>query len=359
MATSTGKFEQRASIKFCFLLGKTAAETLTMLKSAYKEDALGKTQVYEWFGRFKSGLMSLEDLPKSGRPSTSRTEENVREIEAAVMEDRRRSITEVADLTGVSRSSCHRVISQDLGLRRISAKMVPRLLTAEQRQARVEMCQEIRRQLEEDAGLLSKVITGDETWCYSYDPETKQQSSQWKHSGSPRPKKARQVRSAVKTMLICFFDARGVVHREFVPEGQTVNQDFYIQVLRRLREAVRRKRPALWESGDWWLHHDNAPAHKALRVKQFLAKNGMTLLPHPPYSPDLAPCDFFLFPKMKKELKGRRFADIEEVQEKSLDALKGIVTHEYADAFVQWGTRLERCINANGAYFEGDSEDLF
>ena len=110
-------------------------------------------------------------------------------------------------------------------------------------------------------------------------------------------KKARQVKSNVKTMLICFFDASGIVHMEFVPPGQTVNQTFYLQVLRRLRDAVRRKRPDLWQSGEWWFRHDNAPAHTALSVRQFWTKTGMTPLPHPPYSPDLAPCDFFCSPE--------------------------------------------------------------
>uniref|UniRef100_A0A672GPV3 Mos1 transposase HTH domain-containing protein n=1 Tax=Salarias fasciatus TaxID=181472 RepID=A0A672GPV3_SALFA len=337
--------KQRANIKFCFLLGKTAAETLTLLQQAYKDDALGKTQVHEWFGRFKKGQMSIEDQPKSGQPSTSRTAEIVGEIEVAVMADRRRGIGEVADLMGVSWSSCQRIIRQDLGLHRVSAKMVLRLLTLEQKETGVDVCRQIKQQLEDDTRLFLEVITGDETWCYGYDPETKQQSSQWKHRGSPRPKKARQVRSAMKAI--------------FLPPGQTVNQDCYIEVLRRLREDVRRKRLTLWRSGARLINHDSAPAHTALRITQFLMKNGMTLLTHAPYLPDLVPFDFFLFPKLKKELKGRPFADVEEVQEKAQPALKGIITHEFADAFVKWETRLERCINVNGNYFEGDGGVLF
>uniref|UniRef100_A0A672I955 Mos1 transposase HTH domain-containing protein n=1 Tax=Salarias fasciatus TaxID=181472 RepID=A0A672I955_SALFA len=151
--------EQRANIKFCLLLGKTAAETLTLLQQAYKDDALGKTQVYEWFGWFKKDQMSIEGQPKSGRPSTSRTAAVVREIEVAVMADRRRSIEEVADLTGISWSSYQRIISQDLGLHRVSAKMVPCLLIPEQKETGMDMCRQIKRQLEDDTGLLSKVIT--------------------------------------------------------------------------------------------------------------------------------------------------------------------------------------------------------
>ena len=106
-----------------------------------------------------------------------------------------------------------------------------------------------------------------------------------------------------------FFDANGIVHSEFIPKGQTVNQAFYLQVLKRLLDAVRRKRPELWQSGKWWRYHDNAPAHKALSVKQFLAKNSMTLLLHPPYSPDLALCDLFFIPPNEKSPQRKTFCE--------------------------------------------------
>ena len=127
---------------------------------------------------------------------------------------------------------------------------------------------------------------------------TKTQSSQWKSPGSPRPKKARQVRSNINSMLICFFDEKGIVHKEFVITGQTVNAAFYVEVLKRLRENVWRKRPDQWRNNTWLLHHDNAPAHAAL-LTWFLTDNNITVVPHPPYTPDLAPSDFFLFPKLK------------------------------------------------------------
>jgi len=192
-------------------------------------------------------------------------------------------------------------------MKRVAAKFVPHLLSEDQRANRLDVCREMKDQLKSDPDFLSKIITGDESWCKGYDPETTQQSSQWKSASSPRPKKARQVKSNVKTVLICFFDIKGLVHFEFVPQGQTANQQLYLEVLRRLRDAVRRKRPELWRSGEWFLHHDSAPAHTALSVRQFLTKNGMTTASHththPSYSPDLAPCDFFLFPRMKRDLK--------------------------------------------------------
>jgi histone-lysine N-methyltransferase SETMAR len=150
-----------------------------------------------------------------------------------------------------------------------------------------------------NAEVIDRVITNDETWCFQYDPETKRQSMQWKTQTSPRPKKARLSRSQVKTMLVCFFDHKRIVHCEFIAQGQTVNQQCYLEVLTRLRESVRRNRPGLWPD-KWTLHRDNAPAHDALTVREFLAKNSITKMDHPPYSPHLAPCDFWLLPKFKK-----------------------------------------------------------
>jgi len=158
----------------------------------------------------------------------------------------------------------------------------------------------------------------------------------------------------VKTTLIVFFDVRGIVHREFVPPGQTVNQEFYLEVLRRMRENVRRKRPELWRSGDWFLHHDNAPAHTALSVTWYFASLGWIVVPHPPYSPDLAPCDFFLFLTMKKTLKGKRFATVEEVKTALQEALNNIKLQQFQRCFIQWEKRLDKCTVSNGEYFEGD-----
>lgn len=98
----------------------------------------------------------------------------------------------------------------------------------------------------EDPEFFNKIVTGKESWCYGYDPKSKQQMSQWNSPGSPHPKKAHQLKSNLKTMLICFFDIKGIIHSEFVPQSQTVNQPFYLVVLKRLRRSVARKRPALW-----------------------------------------------------------------------------------------------------------------
>jgi [histone H3]-lysine36 N-dimethyltransferase SETMAR len=181
--------EQRTCLKFCFLLGKTPTESLEMLQEAFKEQALSRARVFEWFSRFKKGDLSIEDQPRSGRPSSNRNNENIAKIHEKLDEDHRCTIDELSEITGVSWSSVQRILTQDLGMRRVAAKFVPRLLTEDQRKSRLTVCQDLKRELENDPNFLSRVITGDESWCYGYDPESKQASSQWKTPRSPRPKK--------------------------------------------------------------------------------------------------------------------------------------------------------------------------
>jgi len=220
----------------------------------------------------------------------------------------------------------------------VAAKFVPRILTADQKQQRVNVCTELRQLGSDDETFLSRVVTGDESWVYGYDPETKRQSSHWKSPTSPRLKKARDVKSNLKSMIINFFDIKGIVHKE-VPTGQTVNSGFYCEVLRRLRENVRRHRPKLWREQNWLLHHDNAPSHTSVRSHQFLAKNKIAVIPYSPYSLHLTPCDFFLFPKLKLKLRGRRLNTIEEIQAESQRVRDTVTEKDFQEAFQKWRRR--------------------
>jgi len=127
-----------------------------------------------------------------------------------------------------------RILKEALGKRKLCARFVPRSLTPEQREDRITSCQDIIAMADEDKFFFNKIITGDETWCFAYDPETKRQSSEWVGETSARSKKLKVQRSRIKTVLIIFFDSQGVVHKEFVPEGKAVNAEFYKGVMDRL-----------------------------------------------------------------------------------------------------------------------------
>jgi transposase len=136
----------------------------------------------------------------------------------------------------------------------------------------------------------------------------------------------------MKTMFISFFDIKGTVHFEFIPPCQTVNQTYYVEKTKWLHVAVHRKGPELWPNV-WILHHDNAPAHKALSVKQFLAQKSITEMEHPPHSSDLAPNYFLLFPKIKSALNRQIFQDTEDIKKYGMMALKAIPQQEFQKCF--------------------------
>ena len=187
---------------------------------------------------------------------------------------------------------------------------------------------------------------------------SKRKSNQ--HSGCRkrrRDQKARQVRSHVKVMLTVFFDSEGVVHYEFLPQGRTVNKEYYPEVMQRLRVAVRKKRPDAWRENRWMLQHDNAPSQSLFLVRAFLAKHATTVLSQTPYSPDLAPADVFLFPKLKSTLKGRRFVSTEAIKINSLAHLSSIPKPAFQEYFRTLKKRWQRCIQSRGEYFEGDKAE--
>ena len=241
---------------------------------------------------------------------------------------------------------------------KLAAKFVPKLLNFEQLDTRTQISKMNLQAVEDDPELLSRVITGDESWVYGYDIETKAQSAQWCFQGEPRPKKIRQSRSQIKVLLTVFFDYRGVVHHEYLPYGSTVTKEYYTGVLKRLRDAVRRKRRELWKDKSWVLHHDNAPAHTSLMVSKFLKKHSIPVLPQPPYSPDLAPCDFYLFKKLKTPMKGKRFDTREDIMKTATEALYLIPKNEFQKCFEDLKHRWAKCVASKGSYFEGDKELL-
>ena len=175
-------------------------------------------------------------------------------------------------------------------------------------------------------------------------------SSQWKHAGSPRPKKARQSKSTHKLLMISFFNSTGMIYMHWVPTGLIVYKEYYVEVLREFRKRFHRKRPALFKSGQWHFHQDNAPVHNSILVIDYFTKMGIKIVPHSPYSPDLALCDFWLFPKHR----GCRYETIEEMKEAMTKVIDTLTQEDFYGAFQKLLECYNKCIAAEGDYFKGD-----
>ena len=154
-----------------------------------------------WVRQFKEGRKSCENKPKEPRPRTSRSEDMIARVEQMVMEERRLTVKQIAAIAGISVGSVDTILHEDLKMRKISARWVPRMLTDENKASRVAMCQAM---LSRDKGInstsFSSTVTMDETWMPMFRPETKRPSAEWKHTDSPPPKKFRVTASAEKMM---------------------------------------------------------------------------------------------------------------------------------------------------------------
>jgi len=165
----------------------------------------------------------------------------------------------IAESLNITKTVVLRILKEDLGKRKLCARVFPHSLTPEQREARVAYCQDIIAMAAADK-LFNKMIKGDETWCFAYDPETRRQISEWVGETSHRPNQLKFQRSRIKINDNFFFDPQGVVHKKFVPEERTVNAEFYKGIMHCLLKSIQRVRPAAFCSRDVFLLHDNAPA---------------------------------------------------------------------------------------------------
>jgi len=159
---------------------------------------------------------------------------------------------------------------------------------------------------------LSRLVTIDETWLYHYDPETKQRSVEWWHSGSPHSKKFRVQKSTGKFLALIFWDQDGILLIDYLQKGQTFSAEYYSSLLVQLKDILKEKLRGNVTKGVLFLH-DNALAHWALATQKKLAYLGFHCLDHPPYSLHLALLEYHLFPGLKKQLKGCYFSSAVEV----------------------------------------------
>jgi [histone H3]-lysine36 N-dimethyltransferase SETMAR len=345
--------QQRYAIEFCVKSELTFTQTLKKIQFAYKDEAAKKSCVHKWFVRFRDGEKLPQDHPHPSPVRSGRSRKNIDRVKAALEENPCSTIRVLAEKLHLCRGTVHKIVKVDLGLKKIASTYVPHRLTDEQKEERVRCAERFIAAADENPDFLTCIVTGDETWCFQYEPTSKRMTAQWCAKGDERPKKSRAARSQkVKTMLIAFFDAEGMIHHEFLPTGTTVTGNFYNSVMIRLRDRLNRERTLKYQSNKLAFLHDNAPSHGSNIVAKRLAKMKLTVIKHPPYSPDLAPADFFLFPQLKKVLRGKRFENVATIQRKVKRVLRKIPESRFKNAFESLYTRCCICVSNGGEYVE-------
>ena len=197
----------------------------------------------------------------------------------------------------------------------------------------------------------------DKTWVHYYEPENKAQSRQWVGPGSPRPKKFKTQPSAGKVMATVFWDAKGVIMLDLLPKRITITGVYYANLLDQLRTAIREKRRGKLSKGVL-LQQDNARVHTCKVAMDAVERNGYELIPHPTYSPDLAPSDFFLFPNLKKDIRGLHFWSDEEVVTAVEEWVNGKDPDFFNSGLMAFEHHWSKCITLEGNYIEKEEVDL-
>lgn len=346
------KSEFRVLIKKYFLRKKTIKETEEKLRKYYGDSAPSHGMVQKWFTEFCCGRTSTKDAERSGRPVEVTTDEIVNKIHDIVLEDRRMKIREIAKTVNISDERVFNILHEHLGMKKLSARWVPRLLTVDQKRNRVTISQRSLDMFKRNTNeFFRRFVTVDETWIHYYTPETKEQSKQWTSPGEKAPKKAKTVPSAGKVMATVFWDSQGVILIDYLQKGSTITGAYYAALLDTFHGELMKKRPHLAKKKVLF-HHDNAPAHSSAVATAKLVELRYEMLPHPPYSPDLAPCDFFLFPNMKKWLGGKRFSSNEEVIAETDAYFSEFEKKYFIEGLKKLEYRWAKCIELKGDYVE-------
>lgn len=346
------KIGHRSVIKYFHIKGLSAKEIFEDMVNTLGESAPSYSMVKKWTAEFKRGRDSLEDEPRSGRPPTASTSETIEKIHDMLLSDRRITIRYIANEVKISQERVHAIIRNELGMTKVSARWVPKLLSTDQKRIRCNVSRENLAIFNADPEqFLQRFITMDETWVHHFEPETKEQSKQWKHQGSPAPKKAKAVISAGKVMASVFWDSEGILMVDYLKKGHTITGTYYASLLDNLRVEIKKKRRGKLTKGVIF-HQDNAPAHKSAVVMAKIHECGFQLAEHPPYSPDLAPSDFYLFPKIKNELRGRHFKSDDDVIDAVSLFLEGQDSSFYREGITKLHDRWSKCISLKGDYVE-------
>ncbi|GFU58797.1 histone-lysine N-methyltransferase SETMAR [Trichonephila clavipes] len=258
--------------------GNTPTQIKDELDSVYGDSVPSFTTVKFWTAEFKRGRNSLGDDERSGRPSTATTDENITEVHQMVLDDRR----------------------------------IKRLLRLDQKRVRMNISNDLLEQFRlNKPEFWRRLIIVEETWIHHYTLGTKIQFKQWTAKGEPSPKKAKTVFPAGKVMATVFRDSHGVILIDYLQKGKTITGPYNASLHDKLKAELVGKRSHLQKKENL-LHQHNVPSHTSAVAMVKIHELRIELLDHPPYSPDLAPSNFFLFPYLKIALGGQRISSNEE-----------------------------------------------
>lgn len=321
----------------------SAAEATRLIVEVEGPDALNERTSRRWFSKFNSGDTSLQRAQGSGRPSVVKDDD----LLACVDSDPSQSTRELSAQIGHSKSTIHRhLLSLDKKYR--APRMDPHQLTDAQVNKRLQIC---KRLLDNplDKRFFQRIVAMDEKWIFLNNPHNKWQ---WLSTNQPADGKPKADRFGKKCMLSVFWNYSGILFFEILPDDQNINSDIYSAQLNRLHEILTKKYPALINRKRVLLQADNAKPHTSKKSMETLQNiEAIEVLPHPPYSPDVAASDFHLFRAMAHFLRGKRFENKEDLGKRLSTFFESKSAEWYQNGIRKIAERWALVCENDGFYF--------
>lgn len=334
----------REVLLFAFHSKKNAAEARRMIVETYGESCISERTCREWFQKFKNGEYDVQDKQRPG-PVKKFEDAN---LEALLDEDSCRTQQELANSLGVTQQAVsHRL--KCLGMIQKLGHWVPYELKPRDIERRLFTCEQLL-QRQKRKGFLHRIVTGDEKWIHYDNPKRKKS---WGLPGHASTSTAKPNIHDSKLMLCIWWDQLGVVYYELLQPSETITGALYRTQLIRLSRTLKEKRPQYSKRHDKViLFHDNARPHVSRVVKTYLETLKWDILPHPPYSPDIAPSDFHLFRSMTHDLAEQHFRSYEETKN-WIDSWIASKDEQFFRRGIQkLPERWEKVVSRDGNYFE-------
>lgn len=333
----------RACLLYEFKLGSNASEACRRICSAFGNDVVKRRTAQKWFARFGKGDESLEDAPRSGRPSDI----NDKDLQEVIEKNSNLSCQDLAQIFNVSDETCRSHL-HGLGKSWKLSKWVPHSLTTENKLMRKSICSShiSRHQI---TPFLDFLLTSDEKWIYL---NNNKRSHHWLSTEDPIPHSPKKLIHSPKIMLCVWWNITGIVHYEFLNHGQTVTSALYVEQLERVQHMLLQKQPALINRKKVVFLHDNAKPHIAKFTREKISALNWEILPHPPYSPDISPTDYHLFLSLDNHIRGKQFKNREEVKLEVDNFFASKDKDFYKKGIYKLLSRWRNVLNCEGDYFD-------
>lgn len=335
--------KNRIVMEYEFRRGSTAAQTSRNMKDVFGDSAPNQSTISRWFTKFKSGDFDLDNMPR-GRPDTKVNNDELKDV---VERNTSQSTAELAAMFKVSIPTILEHLQQINKVKKLD-RWIPYELTEMNINKRFDACLSLLSRNKNDP-FLHRIVTCDEKWIL-YD--NRKRSAQWLDANEPPKHCPKSNFHGKKLMVTVWWTSRGLIHHSFMKQGQSITAEVYCTQLEEMIRNLASKQPRLSNRDKPILLHDNARPHVANLTKLKMLEMDLETIAHPPYSPDLAPTDYYFFRNLDNFLKGKKFNSQETVQNAFTQFIDSLKPDFFDKGIAELPKRWQKCILAEGSYFD-------